>query len=1445
MNRSGPQGTLGGGGWESSRRTGADYDQNKRDKVLTDMYDKFLDSLEAEIIQTVVESCNFNHKKSMDALLDMCNPTTSSSIQQIHAKPPTMRTQQTNNTVTPVEEKPFSSKIVQGSNHNKKMTSLPSFPHPSKNIVFGGGSRTSTNQNVAALKSPSVSLPYSIKKKKHQDLPSNEKINKIKSLIENGQKILILMRGCPGSGKSFLARNIITFFEGDPKDHVFSTDDFFVKRNGYFFDASSLQDAHQWNQRRVLERLREGRSPIIVDNTNTQMWEMLVYASNAINNGYIIEILEPDTPWFKKADELAKKTEHQVPREKIKIMLDRYEFGISVESLIKATGAQYSKPVPQAAKYPLTSRKIRSSRSPNAPSMKTREVDGLLQEQTRTSSFSLMPNFSNLKCDKNATKILSDSAQSVPKADCFYFGPHTSSSMKTFETIPKSTSNLNTESSQDSVLTLSGANAPIDHYSPGKIEFGFKEILPQSETAAFKEETSPLSATHTVALEKNGVDSKSLNSQTISLSVATIENKSVALPNTEVNETATSAGIPVEMHEEIAESLGGTDSTPRSSGALVNEIKPNATDNFHDGNGFEDKNIIPDERGKLMRGTESSESSAGSSLKESTTDVPDVLQLGNLPQEKLKTGIFDFSSINNALPQKSKSDDSGILPLKRGSEEYKTSVFNVPPFSSVSQKAKMSGSQSVESEGVPATSREGPGLCVSQKTENTGDILENSSLKLSRCFSSKSINDYCQSVRDINAAIQNESTDRAFCESSNVSWQPIQQIQEEIFRRERSLSPSRILENSKRSRFRQCEFAEKATNTHHTDFCILSNLSSNEIGKDVTVLIARDRDINEGRPISNPKVNLKLMLDRGTSTENDFDSDMQQKESKQEKTKELVRLFPDRSPASIKELLRQCNWDVNYVSNILLDDTGFDQFTTDVNIDEDSDSESITQEETKEINPPTETDDKKPSSAAEDTTAVVNYQVQAEEVKRHIQQSIDFSEGCYSPHTLAIKNFRRGLREGAIPKKRHFGDAEEADTLNHLNEETRVEPSQTTSESSDEMEEEETLEFIVGSDFMQQLVDKFGGSHNVSSMTPVVKFPVSLARQIYDSIFSPSNSEEEDDGDVAMKLQCEEDERWARQMYEEMLQNSDHSSQPQLREIMDMELAQAIYKADVDSLTQNSPETMANVLAKRLLEDNYQNVDKKVLHDIFVSCNYSFEDTVKTLQEALSTDGSSATGNMSKGVAGHPKQTNLQGKLHGTTSSDIFSDKQELKCVNDIEDENPWELTDPSAEHKRHREKADEYLKMRDEMYRKASDAFRRNERSVAAYYAKLGELNGKKHQHASAMAAAALVASHANSHSSDTLDLHHYRVVEAITIFDLYIDYHVRLVREQGPQQQCLSIITGRGTHSVNGKPKIKPAIINRVKKRNLRHQPFPNNPGVIKVWVTSSSYLSHEITD
>ena len=86
---------------------------------------------------------------------------------------------------------------------------------------------------------------------------------------------------------------------------ILSADDFFVTDGQYKFDFGKLGEAHEWNQKRgifrypsipllfwngyffsinnvgsflALQSATEGENPIIIDNTNSQMWEMKVYA---------------------------------------------------------------------------------------------------------------------------------------------------------------------------------------------------------------------------------------------------------------------------------------------------------------------------------------------------------------------------------------------------------------------------------------------------------------------------------------------------------------------------------------------------------------------------------------------------------------------------------------------------------------------------------------------------------------------------------------------------------------------------------------------------------------------------------------------------------------------------------------------------------------------------------------------------------------------------------------------------------------------------------------------------------------------------------------------------------------------------------------------------------------------------------------------------------------
>ncbi|KGL85262.1 NEDD4-binding protein 2-like 2 [Tinamus guttatus] len=143
----------------------------------------------------------------------------------------------------------------------------------------------------------------------------------------SSQKLLLILRGLPGSGKSTLSRLLLS---QDCDGIILSTDDYFHQQDGYTYNATHLGDAHDWNQKRAKQAMEEGKSLIIIDNTNTQAWEMKPYVETALEKGYRVEFREPDTWWKFNPEELEKRNKHGVSREKIAQMLERYEYQISI-----------------------------------------------------------------------------------------------------------------------------------------------------------------------------------------------------------------------------------------------------------------------------------------------------------------------------------------------------------------------------------------------------------------------------------------------------------------------------------------------------------------------------------------------------------------------------------------------------------------------------------------------------------------------------------------------------------------------------------------------------------------------------------------------------------------------------------------------------------------------------------------------------------------------------------------------------------------------------------------------------------------------------------------------------------------------------------------------------------------------------------------------------------
>lgn len=94
---------------------------------------------------------------------------------------------------------------------------------------------------------------------------------------------IVLIRGMPGSGKTTIAKSMTT--------HVHcEADQFFETPEGYRFDASKLNLAHNFCQDKAEAALHAGDN-VVVANTFTQKWEMVPYYDLASKYGADIRVV--------------------------------------------------------------------------------------------------------------------------------------------------------------------------------------------------------------------------------------------------------------------------------------------------------------------------------------------------------------------------------------------------------------------------------------------------------------------------------------------------------------------------------------------------------------------------------------------------------------------------------------------------------------------------------------------------------------------------------------------------------------------------------------------------------------------------------------------------------------------------------------------------------------------------------------------------------------------------------------------------------------------------------------------------------------------------------------------------------------------------------------------------------------------------------------------------
>lgn len=132
-------------------------------------------------------------------------------------------------------------------------------------------------------------------------------------------KILYIIRGLPGSGKTTFAQRIWS------SGIIFEADQYFIDKEGnYNFDSTKLGEAHNWCKEQVKNAMEQNKiknqyyHEIIISNTFTQEWELKPYFDLASEYNYSVVSLITENRHNGKSI-------HNVPTETMEKMRKRFE----------------------------------------------------------------------------------------------------------------------------------------------------------------------------------------------------------------------------------------------------------------------------------------------------------------------------------------------------------------------------------------------------------------------------------------------------------------------------------------------------------------------------------------------------------------------------------------------------------------------------------------------------------------------------------------------------------------------------------------------------------------------------------------------------------------------------------------------------------------------------------------------------------------------------------------------------------------------------------------------------------------------------------------------------------------------------------------------------------------------------------------------------------------
>ncbi|XP_044574618.1 NEDD4-binding protein 2-like isoform X2 [Cotesia glomerata] len=1310
-------------------------------------------------------------------------------------------------------------------------------------------SPSSLNTQPSTVKPMRVKSPVKSPQKNLHDVT----VEKIKAAIAHGDKIIVLMRGLPGSGKSTEARNLISStLAKDPSIYVFSTDDFFQLHNRgvYTYDPTKLSEAHSRNHSRVSNAMKSGRTPIIVDNTNLQIWEMRPYVIMAADNGYIIEVLETNTPWAYNVNELARKNTHGVPKEKIRIMLDRYEKGITGQKLMDIYSLKYPNNFNPIIKTPTQSPTINSTKE---ELVEKKSIDQRIENnkvvQDNKNSFSkylqslalpeVLPELNEVS-KINIEELGKEKTDGVKPDDSQMLQPlgaigsERKNSVVHLDLISpvRETDEIDREVNDnfnilppcwDFTLLLDGKTLHSNHLEeeyfyekPKGSPVDADEIRKQDEefgkegnsgkvSPLFTEEESYQESEKScdgmedfikeLAKEYNETSGFDVKESTVIITEIIDDDELSQLPD---NNTDSSEEVKKDCVDTV---------TNDESEEVDKEKEDNISDNEELHSSDEDVMGLGESKEKIPWPDVDCLDIDSEFLDDSVDDtIGDESLSDDDAREALKESALIGSPELNVLEDKNEEiKEATKAPVTFGTIG---SIFNII-------KTSILGESSVGGANIDSNL---------EKKFQLEDQKENSEL-LDLEASDKETTKIDELVEEHTKELMSENLDTLNAEEdkidniNSITWK------ESPFPLDDVPSMKLILNESLNKKIISTNDA--GTNTSYYDFNVL--FVGGTADANYRVIDTLNRSINEGMPlVQSERPPVKLMLDKSSMTDDMLNRDVEvQQDNSASSICQLVNLFPNIPRDYLIDMYENlCHKDFNWTVDVLLD--GMPQ-------DGSIDMHRTTEEEkTEEGN---EDNDQVEDSSSKTSTAEL-FDLFPEKKVKTSQENLEktfLNEEEKQEAILSEKKNENDKEEFRLQEiESVLNNKTDTDIFDDISSHSTASTSRTDSIENDKSsEDEETVELNLGFDGIRVLENLFSNPDFLipDGFMPVIQVKKSMAKELYalwiESMYTQLTSRHEQLDNMIAK-DAEYAKNLEKQLEEEACASSNEVSN--LQESMDLELALKSYNDAVkETVIEDSPDDVISQLSRQALYESLPGIDPKALDEVFSAHGHNLKETFEIIK--ASTGRSIA--------AGVTREETFVDKVKANISNNSSEEKLKARSITPVIAARPDSRNSPKIESKNDKikvqadvdnakQEAQRRFSLQIENFNKAAEAYRRGCPAVAAYYSEVSRQHARYNKEARADAASAMVEAQILD-NEDILDLHYLVVHDAIIALDTFLDYHLNKLIKNNKRYATVYIVTGRGSRSTSKMSRIKPAVSRNLINRNIRFSEA--NPGCLKV--------------